>query len=100
MDVKARITPEFLIFPGIQLMVIMMDKTATIIIRILVSDAMDGTIQYLQHIPGWTINLVLIRNGNCIFGDLRDPLSNEMFWAQQGHAFMNINQPSARLILI
>jgi myo-inositol-1(or 4)-monophosphatase len=29
-------------------------------------DSMDGAIQYMQHIPGWTINLVLIRNGRRI----------------------------------
>src|SRR4051812_9836621 len=26
-------------------------------------DAMDGAIQYLQHIAGWTINLALVRDG-------------------------------------
>lgn len=62
-------------------------------------DAMDGAIQYLQHIPGWTINLVLIRNGELHFSVIYDPLSNEMFWAQQGAgAFMNGKpiQPSAK----
>lgn len=62
-------------------------------------DAMDGAIQYLQHIPGWTINLVLIRNGELYFSVIYDPLSNEMFWAQQGAgAFMNDQpiQPSAK----
>lgn len=53
-------------------------------------DAMDGAIQYLQHIPGWTINLVLIRNGKPAFSVIYDPLSNEMFWAKDGDgAFMN-----------
>lgn len=62
-------------------------------------DAMDGAIQYLQHIPGWTINLVLIRNGELYFSVIYDPLSNEMFWAQQGEgAFMNDQpiQPSVK----
>jgi len=55
-----------------------------------VCDAMDGAIQYLQHIPGWTINLALIRNGNLHFSVIYDPLSNEMFWAREGSgAFMN-----------
>lgn len=53
-------------------------------------DAMDGAIQYLQHIPGWTINLVLVRNGNPFFSVIYDPLANEMFWAKDGEgAFMN-----------
>ncbi|MBD8082842.1 inositol monophosphatase family protein [Chryseobacterium caseinilyticum] len=53
-------------------------------------DAMDGAIQYLQHIPGWTINLTLISNGKPVFSVIYDPLSNEMFWAKDGvGAFMN-----------
>ncbi|MDH6253441.1 myo-inositol-1(or 4)-monophosphatase [Chryseobacterium sp. H1D6B] len=56
-------------------------------------DAMDGAVQYLQHIPGWTINLALIRNGEIYFSVIYDPLAQEMFWAQQGTgAFMN-NEP-------
>ncbi|RZJ51907.1 MAG: inositol monophosphatase family protein [Flavobacterium sp.] len=53
-------------------------------------DAMDGAIQYLQHIAGWTINLALIRDGKPLFSVIFDPLSNEMFWAKDGEgAFMN-----------
>lgn len=53
-------------------------------------DAMDGAIQYLQHIPGWTINLVLVRNGKPYFSVIFDPLSNEIFWAKENEgAFMN-----------
>lgn len=53
-------------------------------------DAMDGAIQYLQHIPGWTINLVLIKDGKPYFAAVYDPLAQEMFWAQQGTgAFIN-----------
>jgi myo-inositol-1(or 4)-monophosphatase len=53
-------------------------------------DAMDGAIQYLQHIPGWTINLVLVRQGKPFFSVIYDPLANEMFWAKDGEgAFMN-----------
>lgn len=53
-------------------------------------DAMDGAIQYLQHIPGWTINLALIRNGQPYFSVIYDPLSDELFWAKDGEgAFMN-----------
>ncbi|OXA93767.1 inositol monophosphatase family protein [Flavobacterium hercynium] len=53
-------------------------------------DAMDGAIQYLQHIAGWTVNLALIRNGKPFFSVIYDPLANEMFWAKDGEgAFMN-----------
>ncbi|KQO23003.1 myo-inositol-1-monophosphatase [Flavobacterium sp. Leaf82] len=53
-------------------------------------DAMDGAIQYLQHIAGWTINLALIRNGKPFFAVIYDPLANEIFWAKDGEgAFMN-----------
>lgn len=53
-------------------------------------DAMDGAIQYVQHLPGWTINLVLVRNGQPYFSVIFDPLANEMFWAHKGTgSFMN-----------
>jgi len=53
-------------------------------------DAMDGAIQYLQHIAGWTINLALIRDGQPFFSVIFDPLANEIFWAKKGEgAFMN-----------
>ncbi len=53
-------------------------------------DAMDGAIQYLQHITGWTINLALIRNGQPYISVIFDPLANELFWAKAGAgAFMN-----------
>ncbi|WP_025141928.1 inositol monophosphatase family protein [Pedobacter jeongneungensis] len=53
-------------------------------------DFMDGAIQYLQHINGWTINLVLIRNGQPYFSVIFDPIAKEMFWAMLGNgAFMN-----------
>lgn len=55
-----------------------------------VCDAMDGAIQYLQHIPGWTINLALVSNGEVYFSVIYDPLAGEMFWAEKGSgAFMN-----------
>jgi myo-inositol-1(or 4)-monophosphatase len=53
-------------------------------------DAMDGAIQYIQHIAGWSINLVLVRNGLPYLSSIFDPLANEMFWAMDGAgAFMN-----------
>ncbi|MCP2029747.1 myo-inositol-1(or 4)-monophosphatase [Flavobacterium sp. HSC-32F16] len=53
-------------------------------------DAMDGAIQYLQHIAGWTINLALIRDGKPFLSVIYDPLANEVFWAKDREgAFMN-----------
>ncbi len=53
-------------------------------------DAMDGAIQYIQHISGWSINLVLIRDGKPYFSVIFDPLANEIFWAKESEgAFLN-----------
>ncbi|QES89669.1 inositol monophosphatase family protein [Rhizosphaericola mali] len=46
-------------------------------------DTMDGAIQYLQHIPGWTINLVLIEKGEPAFSIIYDPLTDECFHAEK-----------------
>lgn len=47
-------------------------------------DAMDGAIQYVQQLAGWTINLVLVRDGQPHFAAIYDPLAQELFWAQAG----------------
>jgi len=53
-------------------------------------DTMDGAVQYIQHLPGWTINLVLIRNGQPYFSVIYDPLSDELFSAIQAEgAYLN-----------
>jgi myo-inositol-1(or 4)-monophosphatase len=53
-------------------------------------DAMDGAIQYVQQLPGWTINLVLMRQATPVFAVIYDPLAQELFWAQGGAgAFLN-----------
>ncbi|AZA82393.1 myo-inositol-1-monophosphatase [Chryseobacterium lactis] len=46
-------------------------------------DTMDGAIQYLQHIAGWTINLALIQNGEPVFSIIYDPTSDELFHAEK-----------------
>ena len=57
-----------------------------------ICDAMDGAIQYIQHMPGWTINLVLVQQGKPIFSVIYDPLSKEIFWAIADiGAYMNGN---------
>lgn len=56
-------------------------------------DTMDGAIQYVQHLPGWTINLVLIQNGQSRFSVIYDPSSDELFWAEDGQgAYLNGNK--------
>lgn len=53
-------------------------------------DAMDGAIQYVQQLSGWTINLVLVHQGEPVFAAIYDPLAQELFWAQAGAgAFLN-----------
>lgn len=53
-------------------------------------DAMDGAIQYVQQLPGWTINLVLMHQAKPVFAAIYDPLAQELFWAQAGAgAFLN-----------
>lgn len=48
-------------------------------------DTMDGAVQYLRHIPGWTINLVLIERGEPVLAILYDPLTNELFHAEKNN---------------
>ena len=47
-------------------------------------DTMDGAVQYIQHLAGWTINLVLIQEGRPHFAVVYDPLQDELFWAVEG----------------
>jgi myo-inositol-1(or 4)-monophosphatase len=65
-------------------------ETAALPAEYWLCDAMDGAIQYVQQLPGWTINLVLLRQGEPIFAAIYDPLAQELYWAQAGAgAFMN-----------
>jgi myo-inositol-1(or 4)-monophosphatase len=71
-----------------------------------VCDAMDGAVQYIQHLAGWTINLVLVRDGAPYFAAIYDPLMNEMYWARKDEgAYMNeqpikVNvKPPSRLLM-
>jgi myo-inositol-1(or 4)-monophosphatase len=53
-------------------------------------DSVDGVVQYLQHLPGWTINLVLVRDGHPNFAAIYDPLQGELYWAKEGSgAYLN-----------
>jgi len=56
-------------------------------------DSMDGAIQYMQQLPGWTINLVLMRQGKPFFAAIYEPLERELFWAIAGQgAYLNDTQ--------
>ena len=53
-------------------------------------DALDGAVQYLQQVPGWTLNVVLVRAGRPQLAVIYAPLERELFWAQEGGgAFLN-----------
>ncbi|MBB6110017.1 myo-inositol-1(or 4)-monophosphatase [Mucilaginibacter lappiensis] len=55
-----------------------------------VCDVIDGAVQYVQHLSGWTVNLTLIKNGEVDFSVIYDPILKETFWAKSGEgAFMN-----------
>lgn len=55
-----------------------------------VCDVMDGAVQYVQHLSGWTVNLTLMKYGEPYFSVIYDPILNETFWAKSGEgAFMN-----------
>ena len=55
-----------------------------------ICDSMDGAIQYMQQLPGWTINLVLMRDGKPYFAAIYEPLEQELFWAIAGQgAYLN-----------
>jgi len=55
-----------------------------------ICDSMDGAVQYLQHLAGWTINLVLVTDGNPTFAAIYNPLEGEMYHAIKGKgAFLN-----------
>ncbi|MDJ1485007.1 inositol monophosphatase family protein [Cytophagaceae bacterium YF14B1] len=53
-------------------------------------DSMDGAVQYMRHLPGWTINLVLVREGRPYLAVIYDPMQQEMYWAKEGEgAYLN-----------
>ena len=46
-----------------------------------ICDSMDGAVQIIQHLPGWTINLVLMQGGEPVFAVIYDPYAKEIFHA-------------------
>ncbi|WP_028549528.1 inositol monophosphatase family protein [Paenibacillus sp. UNC451MF] len=55
-------------------------------------DPIDGTNNYVQGIPGFTVSIALASYGELIVGVIYDPCRDEIFWAEKGKgAFMNGN---------
>ncbi|MFX3631244.1 MAG: inositol monophosphatase [Candidatus Pristimantibacillus sp.] len=53
-------------------------------------DPIDGTSNFVQGIPGFTVSIALACKGELIVGVVYDPCADEMFWAEKGQgAFMN-----------
>jgi myo-inositol-1(or 4)-monophosphatase len=47
-------------------------------------DPLDGTINYLYHLPHWAVALALADEDGIAFGLVFDPVKNEMFHAERG----------------
>lgn len=55
-----------------------------------VIDPLDGTTNFIQNIPVFSISIALMKEGKSILGLVFDPNRNEMFTAIRGHgAFLN-----------
>lgn len=55
-----------------------------------VCDPIDGALNFLQGLPGWTTSLCLVSNGQPHCSLIYDPLRGELFWAIAGNGtFLN-----------
>lgn len=52
--------------------------------RTWVIDPLDGTSNYLQHFPVWSVSIALQRGDEVIAGVIHEPLREEMFSAEKG----------------
>lgn len=52
--------------------------------RTWVIDPLDGTSNYLQHLPVWCVSIGLRRGSEVIAGVIHEPLRDEMFSAEKG----------------
>ena len=53
-------------------------------------DPLDGTLNFLHGIPHFAISIGLERDGDVIAGVIYNPVTDEMFWAEQGQgAWLN-----------
>jgi len=58
--------------------------------RVWVIDPLDGTSNYLQHFPIWSVSIALRRGGETTTGVIYEPLRDQMFVAEKGSgAFLN-----------
>ena len=56
-------------------------------------DPLDGTLNFLHAIPHFAISIALERDGKLFAGVVYEPVSDQMFWAEQGSgAFLNGNR--------
>ena len=53
-------------------------------------DPIDGTASFVQGIPGWTVVLACVRDGETVVGVIYDPVHDEMHYCRRGGgAFLN-----------
>ena len=58
--------------------------------RVWVIDPLDGTSNYLQHFPMWSVSIALEEKGTMTTGVVYEPLRDQMFAAERGSgAFLN-----------
>jgi myo-inositol-1(or 4)-monophosphatase len=63
--------------------------------RVWIIDPLDGTSNYLQHFPIWSVSIALRQNGETIAGVIYEPLRDLFFTAEKGAgAFRNGNRMS------
>jgi len=58
-----------------------------------VVDPLDGTTNYVHHLPGYAVSIALQQGDDLILGVVLDPLSEECFVAQRGHGATLNGQP-------
>lgn len=53
-------------------------------------DPLDGTVNFVQGLPGFTVSIALAHYGEIVVGVIYDPSSDELFWAEKNKgAFLN-----------
>lgn len=52
--------------------------------RVWIIDPLDGTSNYLQHFPIWSVSIALQQNGETVTGVIYEPLRDLFFTAQKG----------------
>jgi len=58
-----------------------------------VIDPLDGTMNFTRGIPCFSVSIALVENKRVVLGVVTNPLTNELYWAENGRgAFLN-NKP-------